>query len=284
MPDTITTPASTYTPPAGSIVLPSAAYFGSQRGVQQPVRLVQYDDKLPIIEVALYLNGQPFALPAGAAINIRMTKGDGTGIYNPALGVSEDRRNAYIAVTQQMTVVPGFYKPVIEYLLDGGVAGTSPLPLDIAQNPLQEGTIESTDEMKTVQQLVSAAKQAADTATTAAGQASVSASAASNSAAAAAQSEQAAADSEEAAASSAGQAASSASAASGSASSAAQSKQAAAESETAAAASAAEARQYANQAAGDRELSFWVDDADGGLNCTIQDKSAAAAAAAQEGA
>lgn len=271
MPDTITTPASTYTPPEGSIVLPSAAYFGSQRGVQQPVRLVQYDDKLPIIEVALYLNGQPYSLPAGAAINIRMAKGDGTGIYNPALGVSEDRQTAYIAVTQQMTVVPGFYQPVIEYLLDGGVAGTSPLPLDIAQNPLQEGTIESTDEMKTVQQLVAAAQQAADTATTAAGQASASASAASGSASAAATSEQNAADSEEAAETArqlaenaygfandkAIQAAGSASAAAGSASDAAD--------------SAAAAAQSAAQAAGNQQLVFFMDPVDGGLNCTVNE-------------
>ena len=58
----------------------------------------------------------------------------------------------------------------------------------------------------------------------------------------------------------------------------------AAQAETNAAASATEARQYANQAAGDRELSFWVDDTDAGLNCTIRDESEASAAAAQEGA
>lgn len=160
IPTTITTAAQTYTPPSGSIVLPSKTYFG-QRGEYEPVPLVQYDDTLPIIAAALYLNGQPYTVPDGAAVNIRMAKGDGTYVYNPALGVSEDRQTAYIAVTYQMTVIAGNYCPILELVVSGDVAGTSELPLQIAENPVPEDAIASTDEYKTIQQLAAEVNQAA---------------------------------------------------------------------------------------------------------------------------
>ena len=160
IPTTITTAAQTYTPPSGSIVLPSKTYFG-QRGEYEPVPLVQYDDTLPIIAAALYLNGQPYTVPDGAAVNIRMAKGDGTYVYNPALGVSEDRQTAYIAVTYQMTVIAGNYRPILELVVSGDVAGTSELPLQIAENPLPEDAIASTDEYKTIQQLAAEVQEAA---------------------------------------------------------------------------------------------------------------------------
>lgn len=160
IPTTITTAAQTYTPPSGSIVLPSKTYFG-QRGEYEPVPLVQYDDTLPIIAAALYLNGQPYTVPDGAAANIRMAKGDGTYVYNPALGVSEDRQTAYIAVTYQMTVIAGNYCPILELVVNGDVAGTSELPLQIAENPVPEDAIASTDEYKTIQQLAAEVQEAA---------------------------------------------------------------------------------------------------------------------------
>lgn len=160
IPTTITTAAQTYTPPSGSIVLPSKTYFG-QRGEYEPVPLVQYDDTLPIIAAALYLNGQPYTVPDGAAVNIRMAKGDGTYVYNPALGVSEDRQTAYIAVTYQMTVIAGNYRPILELVVSGDVAGTSELPLQIAENPVPEDAIASTDEYKTIQQLAAEVQEAA---------------------------------------------------------------------------------------------------------------------------
>ena len=123
--------------------------------------LVQYDNTLPIIAAALYLNGQPYTVPDGAAVNIRMAKGDGTYVYNPAMGVSEDRQTAYIAVTYQMTVIAGNYCPILELVVSGDVAGTSELPLQIAENPVPEDAIASTDEYKTIQQLAAEVQEAA---------------------------------------------------------------------------------------------------------------------------
>lgn len=257
--DLITTPAAQYTVPSGSVVYPASAWLGASRGIAEPVQLVQYDDTLPILAVALYLNGQPYALPEGAAVNIRMDKRDGHHVYNPALGMSEDRQTAYIGVTLQMTTGAGCFAPALEIVVDGKVAGTSNIPVVIAANQVPEDAVASTDELKTVQQLAAQAQAAADAAaasqTAAAGSASEaekSASAAKTSETNAEESATNAANSASAAATSEGNAANSATSASGYASNAAQSASAAAANAQAAAKSAQEAQTAAQQALGFR--------------------------------
>lgn len=141
-----------YSPPAEALIKATRADF-DRRDVVQPVHLVQYDDTLPVLAVALYKGGQPWALPTGADVNLRMDKKDGHYIYNPALGVSSDRRTVYMAVTAQMTTGCGTFAPVVEVLAGGGVAGMAALRLDIDKNPVQDGMLESTDEYKAVQAL-----------------------------------------------------------------------------------------------------------------------------------
>lgn len=144
--------AANYSPPAEALIKATRADF-DRRDVVQPVHLVQYDDTLPVLAVALYKGGQPWALPTGADVNMRMDKKDGHYVYNPALGVSSDRSTVYIAVTAQMTTSYGTFAPVVEVLAGGGVAGMAALRLDIDRNPVQDGMLESTDEYKSVQAL-----------------------------------------------------------------------------------------------------------------------------------
>ena len=144
--------AANYSPPAEALIKATRADF-DRRDVVQPVHLVQYDDTLPVLAVALYKGGQPWTLPTGADVNLRMDKKDGHYVYNPALGVSIDRRTVYMAVTAQMTTGCGTFAPVVEVLAGGGVAGMAALRLDIDRNPVQDGMLESTDEYKAVQEL-----------------------------------------------------------------------------------------------------------------------------------
>lgn len=141
-----------YSPPETALIKATRADF-DRRDVVQPVHLVQYDDTLPVLAVALYKGGQPWTLPTGADVNLRMDKKDGHYVYNPALGVSSDRTTVYLAVTAQMTTGYGTFAPVVEVLAGGGVAGMAALRLEIDRNPVQDGMIESTDEYKTVQAL-----------------------------------------------------------------------------------------------------------------------------------
>lgn len=144
--------AANYSPPETALIKATRADF-DRRDVVQPVHLVQYDDTLPVLAVALYKGGQPWTLPTGADVNLRMDKKDGHYVYNPALGVSSDRATVYLAVTAQMTTGYGTFAPVVEVLAGGGVAGMAALRLEIDRNPVQEDMIESTDEYKTIQAL-----------------------------------------------------------------------------------------------------------------------------------
>lgn len=144
--------AANYSPPAEALIKATRADF-DRRDVVQPVHLVQYDDTLPVLAVALYKGGQPWTLPTGADVNLRMDKKDGHYVYNPALGVSSDRSTVYMAVTAQMTTSYGTFAPVVEVLAGGGAAGMAALRLDIDRNPVQDGMLESLDEYKTVQVL-----------------------------------------------------------------------------------------------------------------------------------
>lgn len=144
--------AVNYSPPAAALIKATRADF-DRRDVVQPVHLVQYDDTLPVLAVTLYKGGQPWTLPTGADVNLRMDKKDGHYVYNPALGVSSDRATVYLAVTAQMTTGYGTFAPIVEVLAGGGVAGMAALRLEIDRNPVQDDMIESTDEYKTVQAL-----------------------------------------------------------------------------------------------------------------------------------
>ena len=158
--DTITTAAAVQSPPETSIQH-SAQVSLTSRSPASVVHLVQYDTTVPIIAVALTANGQPYTVPAGAAVNVRLAKPDGTYVYNPAYGLSDDSQTAYIAVTVQMTVCSGRLAPVIEVVIDGGVAAAGFFILDIDPNPIPEDAIASTDEYKTIQQLAAEVTQAA---------------------------------------------------------------------------------------------------------------------------
>lgn len=158
--DTITTPAAVQSPPETSIQH-SAQVSLTARSPASVVHLVQYDTTVPIIAVALTANGQPYTVPSGAAVNVRLAKPDGTYVYNPAYGLSADSQTVYIAVTVQMTACSGRLAPVIEIVIDGGVAATGFFILDIDPNPIPDDAIASTDEYKTIQQLAAEVATAA---------------------------------------------------------------------------------------------------------------------------
>lgn len=159
--DLITTPVVFgQLPPENSIVHSTSVSLTS-RSPSDPVHLVQYDDTLPMVAVALTSNSQPYTVPGGASVNVRLAKPDGTYVYDPAYGVSDDGQTVYIAVTVQMTAVSGKVSPIIEVVVNGKVAGTGFFVLDIDPNPIPEDAIASTDEFKTIQQLAAEVAQAA---------------------------------------------------------------------------------------------------------------------------
>lgn len=243
----LTTPVAAYTPPDTAIVHAAEA---SLTAGPRPcvVHLVQYDRTMPVLAVRLTENSAPYAVPAGAAVNFRAAKPDGTFVYNPALGVSADRGTAYLAVTQQTAAAAGTLRAVVEIVRDGAVAATAHISAEIEPNPVPQDAIESSDEYKTIYDLLLETQAAAEAAKASETAAKASETAAKNSQTAAKASENAAKTSETNAAASKTAAASSAGAAATSANAAKASENAAKASQTAAKNSEDAAAGYAEQA------------------------------------
>lgn len=125
--------------------------------VTQPLRLVQYDETLPVAAVQLTYQNQLYTPPTGAELNVRMGKPDGTTVYNPCLGM-DSSGIVYFAFTQQMTIVAGTGTLTVE-ITDSGVKNSAPIIAEIRPNPVPEGSIESADEFLTLQEILAEAEK-----------------------------------------------------------------------------------------------------------------------------
>ena len=151
---------SIYTPLSDRIIHNTEVDFQTRTQLGMTVHLVQYDKSLPIVAVALYSNGQPYQIPTGAEMNVRVGKSDGTKVYNPVLGCNANRTICYFEVTQQMTSAYGPALAILEVIVDSAIAGSSYIPLDIAKNPAQDEAIMSSNEYKSMNELVAEAREA----------------------------------------------------------------------------------------------------------------------------
>lgn len=119
----------------------------------------QYDNNMRIIKANLYANGQPYTVQSGFDVNVRMAKPDGTYVYNPALEISDTY--VLIVLTQQMLAVAGECPAEIEVVQGGNVLSTATFVICVAKDTVPEDAIESTDEFKTIQELVAEVEAAA---------------------------------------------------------------------------------------------------------------------------
>ena len=151
---------TTYVPPSDRIIHNAAVDFGERWSLGTAVNLMQYDKTLPIIAVSLYSGGQPYTIPSSADLNVRVGKSDGTKVYNPVLGCNSTRNAAYIEVTRQISAVYGPALATLELIIEGNVAYSSYILLDVAKNPAQDDAIESTNEYKSLLEPINDAKDA----------------------------------------------------------------------------------------------------------------------------
>ena len=151
---------SSYTPSADRIIHNTEVDFQTRTQLGATVHLMQYDKSLPVVAVSLYSNGQPYQIPTGAEMNVRVGKTDGTKVYNPVLGCNSNRTICYFEVTQQMSSAYGPTLAILELILNGAIAGSSYIPLDIARNPAQDEAIQSSDEYKSMNAIIDEAREA----------------------------------------------------------------------------------------------------------------------------
>lgn len=117
---------------------------------------MQYDSAMRYISIVLYDDGEPWNVPKGFSVNIRMKKSDGNSVYNSAEEIRENI--AVVQLSQQMCNVPGRQSFCIEIINGEEVVHTIPAALKITVNPIPNGEIESLPEYKTIQMLVEEAK------------------------------------------------------------------------------------------------------------------------------
>ena len=151
---------TTYIPPSDRIIHNTAVDFGERWSLGTAVNLMQYDKTLPIIAVSLYSGGQPYTIPSSADLNARVGKSDGTKVYNPVLGCNSTRNVAYIEVTRQISAVYGPALATLELIIEGNIAYSSYILLDVAKNPAPDDAIESTNEYKSLFEAINDAKDA----------------------------------------------------------------------------------------------------------------------------
>lgn len=121
--------------------------FGNNRIVQNHIKIVQYDRRLRIIAVELFVNGFEYILsPAireSGNMQIRWGNPDRTFFIDNVMGCNAEGNTIYFEVNEQMTVYAGPNAPILELLYDEKKAGSSPIPIDIEKNPVQNGDVES---------------------------------------------------------------------------------------------------------------------------------------------
>lgn len=116
------------------------------RNCTKEVHIVQYDKTQPIVEVELFNNEKSYSLPENAIMNLRFSKPDRTFVYKPILGCNKDRNIVYFDIDQQMSFLYGKVNPILELILNDTIAGSSPIPIEIDRNPIQNGDFESSSE------------------------------------------------------------------------------------------------------------------------------------------
>lgn len=114
-----------------------------RRIIPEPIHLVQGDKTLPQLAVELLQDGQPYSIPTGAAVNIRMGKPDGHGVYNPAKSVSDNV--AVFEVTEQMCAAAGDATAQVDVVANGGVAATGTFPIIVDKSVIGSSTMSDSE-------------------------------------------------------------------------------------------------------------------------------------------
>lgn len=152
--------------PADSLAFWRFAWMDGNGATDRPIRLVQYDDTLPVAAVTLKCydqegQEQTYIPPTGATLRVKMRKPDDKWILNDCLGVDAEGR-VYFAFTLQMCVADGTGAWCnIQVTTENGTKHCQKINVQVERNAVQLDDIASTDEYRTLESL---AKDVTDTA------------------------------------------------------------------------------------------------------------------------
>ena len=104
---------------------------------QRVIHLVQYDKKLPVIDVELFTNGEPYVIPGSAEVYVFWGNNDNTYVRTKCM-TNIDRTHVYFKVEKEMCYLYGQVNPILELVVGDSRAGSSSFPVVIDRNPIQE--------------------------------------------------------------------------------------------------------------------------------------------------
>lgn len=128
----------------------------SRAGIPPRVFAKQGDNNLRVVAASLYDNGKAYTVPGGYKANIRAKKPDGKSIYNPAEEVTQNV--VYITLTQQILAADGIVTADIEITDGSNTIKTERWQICVEAAACNDSDVGSTDEAKTIQQLVADAE------------------------------------------------------------------------------------------------------------------------------
>ena len=144
--------------PADSLAFWRFAWMDGNGATDRPIRLVQYDDTLPMAAVTLKCydqegQEQTYIPPAGATLRVKMRKPDDKWVLNDCLGVDAEGR-VYFAFTLQMCVADGTGAWCnIQVTTENGTKHCQKINVQVERNAVQLDDIASTDEYRTLESL-----------------------------------------------------------------------------------------------------------------------------------
>lgn len=115
-----------------------------QRNIESVIHIVQYDDREPVLEVHLYLNGEVYNAPNNLSCYLRFTNSYGYSTRVAINGFNNDRSIAYVELTKNITsfidrrewLTKG--EAVIELSASNARVCSSKIHIHIDRNPVQE--------------------------------------------------------------------------------------------------------------------------------------------------
>lgn len=147
--------------PDSSIIFYTTVVIDDGLLMSTPINLVQYDTSLAVICFRILEGGSQYNPSNSAQINFRMKKPDGHGVYNPVLG-KDSSGNVYVLVTAQMTASYGTGTMSIEIQENESTKNTKSAPIYISENPVNDAQIESSDEYKSIAEIVEEVNKVSD--------------------------------------------------------------------------------------------------------------------------
>lgn len=117
-----------------------------------PISLMQYDTEMAVVAFTILEKNTIYTIPESAEIKVRFEKPDGHGVYNSVIGVDENNV-VYFNITYQMTVAYGSGTCCLEITYDGKTKYTKKVPVYISKNPVDDNSVESTDEYKAIMEI-----------------------------------------------------------------------------------------------------------------------------------